>query len=426
MSARCNRRSVHLYLAVLITMIWGCDKSASPQGSGHGGTPPGTAAPDAAPSNASPTAQPSPAPASPNAAPASQDGPRWQCQQPTIDFGEVWAGAVVERNFEFRNVGTEPLLISKPKPHCSCSASPNYTPQAPPGGSGVIPFILKTENKPNGPVSEYLTIETNDPTHPSTKIWLKGVVRTVLEPIVTYDLGYERQKAAGMNVEFPTKYKASFNKVDANDRQHRVIKLRNTSGQPLSLDLQPIHGGSIFQVEFKETVPGEEFELTVTAEPPINVGRWATPIRFKTNVAEQPLYELTAYLYVAPRVELVPPRIVIDQQLFVQRSRKITLTNYGTTPVEVTAVSTSEPQYKITLVPRDPEKPQEQIVNIELPSINGELYTPPDYGEMIEIQTNDAEFPVFRVPILPRLSGRVPPRPPDKPMQLYPVQLNNG
>ncbi len=420
MSVRCNRRSV--CLAVLIATIWGCDKSATPQAPGTGGVPPGAAAPSASPT-AQPPQPPSPAP---NAVAPSRDGPRWQCDPSTIDFGEVWVGAVIERNFEFRNAGTETLLIDKPKPHCSCSSSPNYTAEVPPGGSGIIPFILKTDNKPNGPLNEYLTIETNDPTNKSTKVWLKGVVRTVLDAVVTYDLRYEQQKAAGLDVEFPAQHKAFFDKVDPNERQHRVIKLQNTSGQPLSLTLMPVRAGSVFQAELKETVPGEEFELTVTAEPPIEVGRWATPIRFKTNVPQQPIYDLTAYLYVAPRVELIPPKIVIDQQLFLQRSRKITITNYGTTPVEVTAIATSEPQYKISLLPRDPEEPQKQVINIDLPMIDGKPYTPPDYGELIEIKTNDAEFPVFRVPVQPRTGSQNAPRPPDKPLQLHPVQLSNG
>jgi hypothetical protein len=373
-------------------------------------------------SNKAPKTPTSQAAAQKPAAGSAIGGPRWVCAQAVIDFGEVWAGATVERQFEFRNAGTEVLKILKIKPRCSCSAAPNYSKEVPPGGTGSIPFILRTDNKHNGPLDEYLTIDTNDPANSSTKISLKGVIRTVVEAKVTYDAVYERDKAAGKTVEPPTEQKASFGRISSTDKLLRVIRLHNTSGQPLSLTLLPLPADARFKAELKEVVPNEEFDLTVWAEPPIPVGRWSTPIRFQTNIPTQPFYQVYAAAYVPPRIEVMPPELmVIDQDIYPQKERQITITNNGTTAVEIMAISTSEPRFGIGLLPPDPAKPQNQVINITLPG--GESYRPPRYGELIEIKTNDGEVPLIRVSILPSLNAPPVPRPADQPLVMHPVTL---
>ena len=92
--------------------------------------------------------------------------------------------------------------------------------------------------------------------------------------------------------------------------------------------------------------------------------------------------------------------------------------------MNVTAISTSEPRYDIKLLPRDPAKPEDQVIDIALPG--GSNYRPPAYGEVIEIKTNDREVPLIRIQVLPSLPSAtkpIAPRPPDKPLQMYPVAV---
>lgn len=352
-------------------------------------------------------------------------GPRWVCQQPTIDFGEVWAGETVTREFTFRNVGTGLLEISRIKAHCSCSASDDYTKTVAPGGSGVIPFVLKTTNKPFGPLREYLTVETNDPKTTGTKIWLKGAIRTVVHPEVTFDALGERDRMAGKRAKPLRSGKAvlAFGKIETGDRLHRVVRLRNTSGQhPLTLSLQPIPANSLFQVEFTETTPGEEFELVVTADPPIPTGRPRTRLWFKTNVPGHAEYQLWASAYVPPRVEVSPPERMLLNPKYAGPERTIRIINNGTTPVAVTSIACSDPAYRFILQPPDPKSPNTQAIKVLFPG--GKSYVPPAYGELIEIGTNDWEKPVIRIPVLPYSREAVPPRPADKPLVMHPVPIS--
>lgn len=65
------------------------------------------------------------------------------------DFGTIKSGDVVNHVFNFKNTGTEPLIISNAKGSCGCTA-PNW-PKEPiaPGESGVIKVVFNSRGKSN-------------------------------------------------------------------------------------------------------------------------------------------------------------------------------------------------------------------------------------------------------------------------------------
>lgn len=408
---------------VLTIGLAGCDKSAPP-------TKPALRTPKKSPEiqppallTPTPTTPPIQAqPVSPTPTPpvAANNGPRWQCDAPIQDFGAVWVGTRVEKRFQIRNIGNEVLKIEEPKPHCSCSSTPDYTKEIPPGGTGIIPFVMTTVNKPNGPINEYLTVETNDPANRSVQIWIRGSIKTVVAEEVTYDSLHEQNKAAGKEVLPIEKMKGAFGKIKADDQLHRIIKLRNTSGQPLVLTMQPLQAGSKFAVDFKEVVPSEEFELTIRGNPPFPTGWSNLAIAFTTNVPEQPSYLLYASAQVPERLEIIPTKIVYDPKKYGNAARPIKIINHGATPVEIISVATSEPRYTISVQPRNPKAVEdEQVINVYL--VGGEYRIPP-YGEVIEIRTTDPEKSVIKIQVNPTMDPPAP-RPADKPLQMTPIPL---
>lgn len=354
-------------------------------------------------------------------------GPRWTCAQPTIDFGEVWAGTMIKKTFEFRNEGTETLRILKAKPRCSCSVADNYTKAVEPGATGLMPFVLKTDSK-HGKVNEWLTIDTNDPVRPVMKITLTGVVKTVCELEVVSDYTHDQEVArfaeaqdpSAKPPEFPRKSKAYFSRIEADDYLHRVIKMRNTSGQPLSLTPHPLPANARFIIDCKETVVGEEFELTVSSNGPFPEGTTSVPITFKTNIEDQPFFRVFAYAYVPPRIEVRPTKIVFEPDRPSRLEREIQIANNGTTPFEIVSIACSEPRFNLRLDPPDPADPKKRIVRLTIPSKSFRI---PEYGELVEIKITDAEMPVIRLDVLPSLKRGPTPRPPDKPLQLHPGQM---
>src|SRR4051812_44985189 len=88
-------------------------------------------APVAAPAMQAPPPPPAPKPISPNAG-------KFKFNEETHDYGEVMEGPLAETDFEFKNVGKEPIVISEAHGSCGCTV-PKW-PQEPilPGKKGVI------------------------------------------------------------------------------------------------------------------------------------------------------------------------------------------------------------------------------------------------------------------------------------------------
>ena len=76
------------------------------------------------------------------------------------DFGVINDGDVVKHDFRFRNVGTQPLLISKVDASCGCTVPSFPKEPVPPGGEGVITAEFNSTNR-TGKQSKNLLVFSN-------------------------------------------------------------------------------------------------------------------------------------------------------------------------------------------------------------------------------------------------------------------------
>ncbi len=74
-----------------------------------------------------------------------------------------------------RNEGKNPLIIRKIQPSCGCTASKVDKWEIPAGDSATIEIEFNTLGR-EGDDLKTLTIITNDPAHPVSKIYLKGTI----------------------------------------------------------------------------------------------------------------------------------------------------------------------------------------------------------------------------------------------------------
>jgi hypothetical protein len=90
------------------------------------------------------------------------------------DFGRVFEGDIVTRDFVFTNTGTAPLLIVKASSSCGCTVPEWPKTPIPPDSTSSIKVKFNTLDKP-GAQSKEVTIFAN--TFPNTsKITIKGNV----------------------------------------------------------------------------------------------------------------------------------------------------------------------------------------------------------------------------------------------------------
>ncbi|MCK6456815.1 MAG: DUF1573 domain-containing protein [Phycisphaerae bacterium] len=313
--------------------------------------------------------------ASAPAASAPAAGPVFLCEQPKFDFGSVWAGQRVEHAFLVKNAGTELLKILEFKPTCSCTLTPDYQRLIQPGEVGKLPTILSTDHL-RGRILKDLVVVTNERNRSSHTLHITGEVRTVakIQPV-------------GAN---------HFQRIRPDFRETREITIINTSGRKLQLEATPLPSRSPFSAVLKETKPGEEFKLYLTAAPPYREGSNSAKLRFKTNIPESPYYDLDVTAYLPGRIEIGPPKMLVDGNQREPQKRPLRIVNNGSEPFEILEVTASDPR----LVPKrrtEREQPNTFYYELTIPA----FYRPPPRGETIVFKTNDKEKKELRVPILP-------------------------
>ncbi|NVO85360.1 DUF1573 domain-containing protein [Hymenobacter terrestris] len=87
-------------------------------------------------------------------------GAQIQFEESKFEFGAVKTGAVVDHTFKFKNVGTQPLVISNIGVTCGCT-TPEWTREPiMPGKSGTVVAKFNTAGK-YGMQNKVLTVESN-------------------------------------------------------------------------------------------------------------------------------------------------------------------------------------------------------------------------------------------------------------------------
>ena len=128
-----------------------------------------------APAPAAAVQQAPPPPPPPPAPKVNPDAGKFKFKEETHDFGEVPEGPLAEVDFEFKNVGKEPIVIQEAHGSCGCTV-PKW-PNEPilPGKKGVIHVAYTTQNRP-GPISKDVTINSNAQQSPLV-LHIKGNVK---------------------------------------------------------------------------------------------------------------------------------------------------------------------------------------------------------------------------------------------------------
>jgi Protein of unknown function (DUF1573) len=406
-------RCICLFAACVLFLGGACDKS-QPSGS----PPASSNLPAVAPNSAPQTAPPA---ESKSQIEVKGPNPKWKAEILVHDFGTVWAGDMLTFPFRISNEGGSILKILEAKPRCSCSVAENYSKEIPSGQSGVIPFKLNTAGK-KGDVDEYLTIKTNDPEKAELTLHMKGYVRQLVETEVISDSLSEKAPDPKVALDKIKHSAGSFGTIKGTERLQRVIKLKNTSGEPsLILKIDHVQSeGKQFTAELQETAPGQEYALTIVGDPPFPPGQVMATVALETSIPGRPIYNIGIYAYVPNRIDVQPPKIVVDPAYPFIRERLITISNYGSTPIEVTGVAATDPNYKMNIVRPTKEAPNQWRIMITLPD---EGYRPPPFGEQIRIETNDAETKTIDLEVLPYLDRPATVRPADKPMKWYPGKV---
>lgn len=120
-------------------------------------------------------ATPAPAPA-PAATPAADpNAGEFKFKEETHDYGEVPEGPLAECDFEFKNVGKSPIIITEARGSCGCTV-PNWSKEPVlPGKKGTIHVSYTTQGR-QGMIAKDIVITSNAKQQPMI-LHIKGTVK---------------------------------------------------------------------------------------------------------------------------------------------------------------------------------------------------------------------------------------------------------
>jgi hypothetical protein len=93
----------------------------------------------------------------------------------THDYGEVPEGPTAEYDFEFKNTGKEPIIITEAHGSCGCTVPKWPHEPIPPKGKGVIHVTYNTQGRP-GPITKDVYI-TSNAAEKTTVLHIRGTVK---------------------------------------------------------------------------------------------------------------------------------------------------------------------------------------------------------------------------------------------------------
>ena len=241
------------------------------------------------------------APAAPAALSTSGLGPRIQFNTEDYNAGTNLADTPIRYTFLATNTGDDTLEISSVKGSCSCtvvgegSARNTWTPQRiAPGQSCRIPVEISTANF-RGQITKTVTVASNDRTRPSVTLQISGVVWLPIE-VSPQSEAYFSALAGSTNVN------------------PQVLRIFNRMDTPLSLS-DPKSTTNAFSAVLKTNVPGQEFELTISAvppaHPPTTLGMTVIQgeISLKSSATNKNPLTISVYESITPEITIFPPNL---------------------------------------------------------------------------------------------------------------------
>lgn len=184
------------------------------------------------------------------------------------DFGEVEAGAVVAKEFTFRNAGGRDLLVDKVRASCNDKVSVEPASNFTPGSSGRIVVEVKAESSA-GACSHTVTVYANDPAQPVTNLRLNGRINADVSasPAQLYVGRLNRGQDAPFEVDLTLAESVRLTEVAANSRvigAHLQPSAGNGRSRRVRVTIKPDAPDGKFRESFVvRTTSRRQPELTV-------------------------------------------------------------------------------------------------------------------------------------------------------------------
>jgi hypothetical protein len=300
-------------------------------------------------------------------------GPAIQFDATTFNFGKVKQGEATKHSFIFTNIGKATLQILEVKPGCGCTTAGQWDKSVEPGATGAIPLQFNSAGF-GGPVSKSAMVTCNDPVKSNLVLTISG---NVWRPV-------DMTPSMAMFQVDP----------ETQTNQVKVVKIVNNLEQPLAITNISMLGVA-FHTELKETIPGKEFELHVTAVAPIT-NTTSTVITLKTTAPEALALSLTAYAMVQQPLIISPQQYSLSTEPLTNAvSQSVNIISRTGKPLRVTESKPGLPGVQVNIKETQPGRTF--VVQAIFPV--GFKLDPTQKTEL-QLETDNPKIPVVKVPVV--------------------------
>lgn len=228
----------------------------------------------------------------------SQENPKLVCNDPLKDFGIVVKGEELFHSFEIKNEGNANLTILDVRPSCGCTIA-EADKIIKPGQIGKVKTKLETKDF-KGPITKDITIVSNDPENPQFKLFLKAMVRPVVEVLPDATLRFVKLKRDVGKVQ----------RLLVTEEENFEFKiLKYESSQPY-IKFEHIPAP---QDKINPQYKNKQYEITVLIGPEAPVGGLNEKVFVYTNSKLVPKIELKIFGLVRPEIMVTPPKLEMGE-----------------------------------------------------------------------------------------------------------------
>ena len=197
--------------------------------------------------------------------------PHLQAETTLFNFGQVAEGSKTEHTFRFQNTGDSPLVISKVRSSCGCTAALLSAKELAPGEWGELKATFNSKGF-QGAVTKTIYVYSNDPNQQKTRFRLQGKVQRELL------VSPSRLRFSG------GKEKTSFT---------ATINLRNDGATQLFLsDLKTTSGELQADLSSSQLAPGKSVQIDISLAPSTDKSRFAGYVTLRTSSPRTPMIRI--------------------------------------------------------------------------------------------------------------------------------------
>jgi len=312
--------------------------------------------------------------------------PRLTIVEPVKDYGTVPKGEKLSWTFAVKNTGTSDLQIIAARPACGCTVA-EFDKVIKPGETGKVAASVDTTAFA-GPIAKTITLETNDPTTPTSTLTLHAIVKPYVE---AFPAGFVRYSLLQGDAEMQ-----SITLYSEEDEPFEITRVE-TPGDYVKViyvkvenDADRAQGGRTGQNQYKVNI--------TVGGPDAKLGPLAEKIHIYTNSKHQPDYPVSISGVVRPPYRVEPSMMNFGEvsATDVAASRAIVVrSNDLKTPerFQVTKVESSTPSVTAAVKPGANKGEYEVTLQV------AKNAKPGDLDGMVKIYTNDQFSPVVSVPV---------------------------